>query len=97
MGALELKVPPPIVALVLALLMWLTPAMADLVQLSYPARVLCAVVLVCIGQAIGVSVLWLVVYVLYITRFQIIPEERVLASLFGAGYEAYKGRVRRWI
>jgi len=24
------------------------------------------------------------VYVLYITRFQIIPEERVLASLFGA-------------
>ena len=31
-----------------------------------------------------VAVLWVVVYVLYITRFQIIPEERVLASLFGA-------------
>ena len=43
------------------------------------------------------AVLWVVVYVLYITRFQIIPEERVLASLFGAEYEAYKGRVRRWI
>jgi protein-S-isoprenylcysteine O-methyltransferase Ste14 len=35
--------------------------------------------------------------VLYITRFQIIPEERVLTSLFGAEYEAYKGRVRRWV
>ena len=41
--------------------------------------------------------LWVVVFVLYITRFQIIPEEHVLASLFGAEYEAYKGRVRRWI
>ena len=43
------------------------------------------------------AVLWVVVFVLYITRFQIIPEERALTSLFGAEYEAYKGRVRRWI
>jgi hypothetical protein len=52
---LELKVPPPIVALVLALLMWLTPAVAGLVQIPYPARVLCAVVLVCVGQSIGIA------------------------------------------
>lgn len=153
MSVLELKVPPPIVALVLALLMWLTPAVAGLVQIPYPARVLCAVVLVCIGQGISIAgmvafrrakttvnpvkaslasslvvqgvyrytrnpmyvgllltllawavllanpfaVLWVVVFVLYITRFQIIPEERVLVSLFGAEYEAYKGRVRRWV
>jgi protein-S-isoprenylcysteine O-methyltransferase Ste14 len=51
-----------------------------------------------VGSVSGESVrcLWVVAYVLYITRFQIIPEERVLASLFGAEYEAYKGRVRRW-
>src|SRR5690242_4524448 len=151
MSALELKVPPPIVALVMALLMWLTPAVAGLVQIPNPARVLCAVVLVCVGQGISIAgmvafrrakttvnpvkaslasslvirsvsrytrnpmyvgllltpwavflanplaVLWVVVYVLYITRFQIIPEERVLASLFGAEYEAHKGRIRRWI
>lgn len=153
MSALELKVPPPIVALVLALLMWLTPAVAGFVQISYPARVIFAVVLVGVGQSISIAGMvalrrakttmhpikaslasslvvrgvyrytrnpmyvgllltllawaeflanpfaapWVVVYVLYITRFQIIPEEHLLASLFGAEYEAYKGRVPRWL
>lgn len=36
-------------------------------------------------------------YVIYINRFQIIPEERVLFKLFGAEYAAYKSRVRRWL
>jgi protein-S-isoprenylcysteine O-methyltransferase Ste14 len=36
-------------------------------------------------------------FVLYITRFQIMPEERALGRLFGAAYEAYRGRVRRWL
>jgi protein-S-isoprenylcysteine O-methyltransferase Ste14 len=147
MSVLELKVPPPIAALFLALLMWVTPAVAGPVPIPYPERVLCAVVLVCIGQGISIAgivafrrarttvnpvkaslasslfilgvyrytrnpmyvgllltllawavflanplaVLWVVVSLLYITLFQNIPEERVLASLFGAEYEAYKG------
>jgi protein-S-isoprenylcysteine O-methyltransferase Ste14 len=36
-------------------------------------------------------------YVLYINRFQIVPEERALASLFGDKYIAYQARVRRWL
>ena len=43
------------------------------------------------------ALLFLPVYVLYINRFQILPEERVLTSLFGTEYSAYKGSVRRWL
>ena len=37
------------------------------------------------------------VFALYITRFQIRPEERVLEASFGACYSAYAARVRRWL
>lgn len=43
------------------------------------------------------SLLGPVVFVAYITRFQIVPEERALAALFGAAYGAYVKGVRRWI
>jgi protein-S-isoprenylcysteine O-methyltransferase Ste14 len=37
------------------------------------------------------------VFALYITRWQIMPEERALAEKFGAEYEAYRRSVRRWL
>lgn len=37
------------------------------------------------------------VYMLYLNRFQIAPEERVLLGLFGEEYRAYMARVRRWL
>jgi len=42
---------------------------------------------------------WLLlpVFVGWITRFQIVPEERVLAARFGATYADYRRAVRRWI
>ena len=36
-------------------------------------------------------------FVLYLNRFQISLEERFLAEKFGAEYQAYCARVRRWI
>lgn len=36
-------------------------------------------------------------FVLYMNAFQIKPEERVLASIFGEEFERYRSRVRRWI
>lgn len=41
--------------------------------------------------------LLLPVFVWYMNRFQIAPEERALASLFGNDYTTYCARVRRWI
>lgn len=38
-----------------------------------------------------------VFFVAYITRFQIVPEERALRRLFGEDFERYATRVRRWL
>jgi protein-S-isoprenylcysteine O-methyltransferase Ste14 len=153
MNALELKIPPPLVALFLATLMLLMPALAGSLPIPLSLRRGVALALLCLGLSIAVSgivafrrarttlnpikassasalvssgvyrftrnpmylglllalfawamlvsnplaLLLLPVYVLYINRFQIIPEERVLASLFGTEYSAYKESVRRWL
>ncbi len=45
----------------------------------------------------GINVAPAALFVCYTHRFQIIPEERALAQLFGAAYDAYCSRVRRWL
>jgi protein-S-isoprenylcysteine O-methyltransferase Ste14 len=39
----------------------------------------------------------LLAFVLYMNRFQIVPEERMLASRFAQDYAEYRTRVRRWL
>lgn len=156
MNALELKVPPPVVALCLALLMWLVASavpVAPPFDLSIGLRASLAVALAVIGQGISIAgivsfrharttinplkpgaasalvrdgvfrftrnpmylgllltlvgwavwlwspaaLLFLPVFVLYIDRFQISPEERALATLFGAEFAGYRTRVRKWL
>ncbi|HEX7441619.1 MAG TPA: isoprenylcysteine carboxylmethyltransferase family protein [Caldimonas sp.] len=43
------------------------------------------------------ALLWPAAFVLYISRFQIAPEERALDKLFGSEYADYRARVRRWL
>jgi protein-S-isoprenylcysteine O-methyltransferase Ste14 len=51
--------------------------------------------------AVHLSALWPflgpVAFILYMNRFQIAPEERVLRQLFGEAWAAYAARVRRWL
>ena len=150
---LELKVPPPVVALLVAVIMWgvssFTPLMALPVVLRYvvagtlaplgvgivvaglltfrfakttihPQRPEDATVLVSTGLyrvtrnpmylglllilcawALWRSAPWGLLgpaaFALYIHRFQIVPEERVLSAKFGSAYEQYTAQVRRWV
>ena len=43
------------------------------------------------------ALLMLIPFVLWLSRYQIVPEERALRGHFGADYEDYCRAVRRWI
>lgn len=57
--------------------------------------------LILVGWFIGlgniVNVIFLPAFVWYMTKFQIMPEEKALTGVFGSPYEDYLKRVRRWI
>ena len=38
-----------------------------------------------------------VIFILFIQRFQIVPEERVMLEKFGTAFESYKSDIRRWL
>ena len=153
MWSLELKIPPPAVALIVAVTMWTISLPGE--PLAVPAVVRAAVagivalvggafsasgvisfrrakttvnpkkpqaasslvtsgvyrltrnpmyvglLFVLVAWAIFLSSAWTLVgppaFLLYITRFQIQPEERVLAAMFGTAYSNYKENVRRWL
>ena len=151
MSSLELKIPPPVIALVLAVAMWgvsentFAWPVPNVVRLSLALALVAigvafstagiiefrraqttvnprkpeaastlvssgvfkitrnpmyvGLVLFLVAWAVVLSSLWALfgplVFALYIRRFQITPEERVLSSIFGAEYVAYKERVRR--
>jgi len=152
LSSLELKIPPPIVALIVAAAMWGLSHVAP--ASSTPSwRIAAALALAILGVAFSISgavafgrakttknpmkpeaasslvvtgvyrltrnpmylglsfvlfgwavflgsaatLVGPVVFVAYISRFQIEPEEKVLTTLFGVEYSAYKAKVRRWL
>ncbi|MFG5779717.1 methyltransferase family protein [Comamonas sp. J-3] len=153
MRALELKIPPPVVALLCAALMWAVAHYWPSSAWAGPWRLPLTLLLVALGGAadlsgllafrrhrttvnplapqnsstvvqdgiyrysrnpmyLGMALLltawavWLAqpacllvlpLFVGYITRFQILPEERILQARFGTPYQDYLRRVRRWL
>jgi protein-S-isoprenylcysteine O-methyltransferase Ste14 len=153
MQALELKVPPPVAALLVGVAMWVAASLLPAAHRAGEWRFVIASVCVgfgisvallgfwalsqakttinpvnperassvvtggiysytrnpmylgltslLVGWAIWLSVPWVflgpVALLLYLTRFQIIPEERVMSSKFGRDYDEYRRRVRRWL
>ena len=59
------------------------------------------VLFVLLAWSVFLSSVWALIgpwaFMLYINRFQIVPEERVLLAMFGSSYSAYTSRVRRWL
>ena len=57
----------------------------------------CVLVAWAVFLSSGWALLGPVAFVLYISRFQIAPEERALVKLFGSEYANYQAKVRRWL
>jgi len=151
MKNLELKIPPAIVWLICALIMW---GIAHLLPFgALPHLPTVAITFTMIGVGVGLAALWsfhkarttinpldpsqtthfvskgiyqlsrnpmyvglvccllawaiwlsylltwigILLFIAYMTRFQIIPEERILKLKFGKEYENYCLKVRRWL
>jgi protein-S-isoprenylcysteine O-methyltransferase Ste14 len=153
MQALELKIPPPAVTVLIAGAMWVVSLVTPSLDVPRLIRVVAAIAIAVAGGGIALSgavsfrragttvnpmkpetasslvttgiyrvtrnpmyvgdlfvlVAWAIflsapwalagalAFVLYMNRFQIAPEERVLSAMFGTGYSTYTSRVRRWL
>jgi protein-S-isoprenylcysteine O-methyltransferase Ste14 len=153
MHKLELKVPPPVVALLIAAAMWGLSLLGPPAAAQTGLRTLIAIAIACCGIGIDIAgavafrrarttinplkptaasslvmtgvyrftrnpmyvglavvllawAIWLAsfpawlglpAFVLYISRFQIAPEERALAGIFGTAFADYQSKVRRWL
>jgi protein-S-isoprenylcysteine O-methyltransferase Ste14 len=153
MKSLELKIPPPLVAIFIAIAMWFAKDLAPIFDLALSVRIIAAGFVLCLAGYFGIAgtiafrrakttvnplkpentsslvtsgvyrltrnpmyvsftlilVAWMVylssiasiagpiLFALYITRFQIQPEERILQGIFGEVFTAYMQRTRRWL
>ena len=153
MNSLELKIPPVVVALCTASLMWVVARFLPVGDVQLPARIFFAITCAAVGgvtSGLGVMAFrracttvnptkpgatsslvhsgvysltrnpmylgfllilcgwaillrnafgfpFLPMFILYMNRFQVQPEERALTGSFGAMFTGYTARVRRWI
>ena len=153
MKIIENRVPPPLVAIIVAIAMWGISLFETNIELSQTVKIFIIVLLWLIGTAFATagiisfklskttvnplkpdtasslvtsgiyqitrnpmyvgfvifllawatylnsvwSLVFVTIFIAFIHRFQIIPEERALLSLFGQEFEIYMSKVRRWL
>lgn len=51
----------------------------------------------CVYLGNPLSLIVIIAFIIYITHYQILPEERVLIRKFGKSYQEYLNKVNRWI
>jgi protein-S-isoprenylcysteine O-methyltransferase Ste14 len=51
----------------------------------------------CIYHGAWLGLPLIILFMVYITLFQIHPEEKAMQDLFGDAFEDYKAKVRRWL
>ena len=68
-------------------------------QLNLRKSTLIALILLAWAAALSnvLALVWLPAFVVYMNRFQISPEERVLASRYAQDYAEYRAKTRRWL
>ena len=57
----------------------------------------CALIGIACYCANPAMLLYVAIFIAYLTVFQIKPEERMLSEIFGHAYTDYCGKVRRWL
>lgn len=149
----ELKIPPALLVIIVAALMWVVAALFPELRMPFDGSISLATVIASVGIAVPVlgvlefkkanttvdprfpgkssrlvvsgvyrisrnpmylgfflilvawawyltnvlAFLWLPLFVIYMNRFQIQPEESYMLQKFGNEFEVYAARVRRWI
>ena len=107
------KIPPPVITLIGALLIYYSSpffpyltlpvfnALPILSLVSGIAVIVSGLLLILIYLSLIFNVvggcLVSIGFIIYITKFQIIPEEVAMEKLFGNQFLEYKQQVRRWI
>ena len=107
MQALELKIPPPVIALLVAVSMWFARSCAPSLGVATGIYrftrnpMYLGMLIVLVGWAVilanAISFALVPMFVLFMNRFQIGPEERVLSAHFSSEYVTYMRSVRRWL
>ena len=96
---METKIPPPLVTLAFGLSIYFSRWLFPAVEIAYSLYLGMACVLGSMAMFFNVigGIVLIALFCAYITKFQIIPEERAMRDLFLDDFDKYTKVTRRWL